>query len=542
MQVDPIRNDQYNIGYICTTLQCENGLGSKLALKFVSHNRTTTSYTFRDLDMLTNQCANLLIDLGLKEGDVVFTLLPKIPEQFAVFLGALKAKCIVGTLFSSFGESSIMDRLADSRAACLITKASLYRKIETARASLPFLRKVVLVDSSENISNDVLSYGLLLKKSRGIYSTPITPPKTPSILHYTSGSTGKPKGVQHVHEGILHLFRTTAETLSLKEDDIFWCSADQGWVTGTSYGIIGPWSHGITQIHYGGRYDPKEWFELLVREQINVWYTSPTALRMIMQRDDPFFAKFDLSRLRYIFSVGEPLNPEILNWSRRVLKRDIYDTWFQTETGGIMIGNRPGLEIRPGSMGKPCGDIVAEIRSSDGTRVKDGKSGNLCIRSGWPSMFTGYLNNERTYIDRFRDGYYYSGDQAYRDMDGYFWFSGRNDDIINTAGHLIGPFEVESVLLELPEIVDVAVIGVPDDLLYEKIIAYIVLRQGVSLTKDLELSIRIHANSKLSSLAIPQEIIRVDSIPKSKSGKVMRRVMKSQYLGLEPGDLTSLED
>lgn len=348
MRDEIIVNGQFNIGYICTTLQCERGHADRVALRCVSHVGDVRDFTFGQLDLLTNRFANALVRLGLRPGDVIFTFLPKCPEQFVVFLGALKTRCVVGTLFSSFGEGALLDRLADSHAKCVVTKLTLLKRLRNIWSQLPTLSKIIVVDAQNDISCNELSYAGQLSGSEDDFVVSVTPAETPSVLHYTSGSTGKPKGVQHLHRSVLHVSRTTKEVLGLSLRDRFWCTADQGWVTGTSYGIVGPWTRGVTQIQYEGRYEAAKWFKLLVDQRVTVWYTSPTALRMVMQQEDEFFKQYDLSELRRIYSVGEPLNPEILGWSRRVLGRDVYDTWWQTETGGIMISNKPGMRIRPG--------------------------------------------------------------------------------------------------------------------------------------------------------------------------------------------------
>ena len=262
---------------------------------------------------------------------------------------------------------------------------------------------------------------------------------------------------------------------------------------------------------------------------------------MLMREEEDIFTSADLSSLRDIFSVGEPLNPEVIAWSRRVLKRDIYDTWFQTETGAIMIANRSGLKICPGSMGKPFDGIEPAILDDDGTPLPDGVQGNLCVKAGWASMFTTYLNNESAYNSKFKNGWYYTGDTARKDRAGYYWFMGRSDDVINTAGHLKSPFEVESALLEIEEVAESGVIGVPDELLFEKVVAFIHLHDRYQPTTDLEIKIRLHVSNRASSIATPQEIIFCDGVPKNKSGKIMRRVLKARYQGEDPGDISTLE-
>jgi len=542
MSADMINSDQHNIGWLCTGQQCESGLGDKVAMRWISANFEQKEYTFSDLHLLSNRFANILKTLDIAEGDVIFTFLPKSPEQFTAFLGGLKAKCITGTLFANFGDDALIDRLGDSGARLVISRKSLYRKIERIRERLPHLKAVILTDVAEHLSSDVLSWERMMTDASESYNVAETPVETPSVLHYTSGSTGKPKGVLHCHKSILHQTRTTYEVLGLQPDDLFWCTADQGWVTGTSYGIIGPWSLGVSQLHFGGGYNVEHWFELLEKERVTVWYTAPTALRMLKREDPSFYRKYDLSALRAIFSVGEPLNPEVISWGREILGKDIYDTWFQTETGAIMVANRPGLAIRPGSMGTPLQGIEPGILADDGTLLGAGEHGNLCVKSGWESMFITYLGNDSAYVSKFKEGWYYTGDMAWFDEDGYYWFLGRSDDVINTSGHLISPFEVESALLELPEVAESGVIGAPDELFFEKVIAFVNFRCGIEFTPELDLKIRLHIANRLSSVAIPQEVIPVEAIPKNKSGKIMRRVLKARYLGQDAGDISTLEE
>lgn len=531
----------HNIASACTTLQCQRGLAGKTAMRWIDGRCSRIDYTFADMERESNRFANALTAFGIRKGDIFFTFLPKMPEQFFAFLGTLKTQAVCGTLFSNFGEDALLDRLGDSGAVGIITRKSLFKKVARIREQLPALRVIILVDGDDNPSDRVISYSRIMSEAGTEFNVQTTLPDTPSVLHYTSGSTGKPKGVLHRHGSLASQMATTQGILGLKDDDIFWCTADQGWVTGTSYGITGPWSLGVTQVHYGGGYDAQAWMDLLAQEKITVWYSAPTALRMLMREEESIFTTANLSSLRTIYSVGEPLNPEVIAWARRLLKRDIYDTWFQTETGAIMISNRPGLDIRPGSMGKPFDGIEPAILADDGTSLPDGEQGNLCLKVGWPSMFVTYLNNESAYKSKFRDGYYYTGDTARRDSDGYYWFMGRSDDVINTAGHLISPFEVESALLEVEEVAESGVIGAPDDLLFEKVVAYIHLHERYEPTKDLEIKIRLHVSNRASSIATPQEIIFCDSIPKNKSGKIMRRVLKARYLGVDVGDTSTLE-
>lgn len=531
----------HNIASACTTLQCKRGLSGKTAMRWIGAQGDKIDYTFNDLEIQSNRFANVLTKLGIGQGDIFFTFLPKMPEQFFAFLGILKIQAICGTLFSNFGEDALLDRLGDSKAVGIITRKSLYKKVARIRAQLPALKYVILVDGDDNPEFGVLSFVRIMAEVGTEYEVQPTSQDVPSVLHYTSGSTGKPKGVLHRHGSLASQRETAQRVLGLKEDDVYWCTADQGWVTGTSYGIIGPWSLGVTQIHYGGGYDAKNWMDLLARERVTVWYSAPTALRMLMREEEHIFSSVDLSGLKSIFSVGEPLNPEVISWSRRALKHDIHDTWFQTETGAIMITNRPDLGIRLGSMGKPFDNIESAILADDGSQLPNGEQGNLCLKVGWPSMFVTYLNNESAYNSKFKNGWYYTGDTARKDSDGYYWFMGRSDDVINTAGHLISPFEVESALLEIEEVAESGVVGVSDELLFEKVVAFVLLHRCFQASKDLEIKIRLHVSNRASSIATPQEIIFCDSIPKNKSGKIMRRVLKARYMGQDLGDISTLE-
>lgn len=511
-------------------------------MRWIGAHAERQEITFGELDRISNRFAHALLRLGLGAGDVLFTLLPKMPEQFYVFLGTLKAQLVCSPLFSNFGPEALLHRLSDAEAKVLVTKKGLLKKLTDIRSALPLLEKIILVDACEHdLPEGLYSLPLLLEEASSVYETPLTSPEHPSVLHYTSGSTGRPKGVLHCHRSIIAQQATSREILGLQDDDIYWCTADQGWVTGTSYGIIGPWSLGVTQIQYGGGYDAKAWLEILRVENVTVWYSAPTALRMLMREGEQLFTAADVQKLRHICSVGEPLNPEVIRWAHRVLKRDVFETWFQTETGAIMIANRPGMALREGSMGKPVAGVTAAILDKEGRAVPNGQQGELCLKVPWASMFSTYLNNADSYRVKFKNGYYCTGDMARQDSDGYFWFVGRNDDVINTAGHLVSPFEVESSLLELQEIAESAVVGIVDGLLFEKIVAFVRLRTESLPSRAMELKIRLHIANKLSTIATPQEIIFCKTIPKNKSGKIMRRVLRAQYLGEDAGDISTME-
>ena len=530
-----------NIGFACTDLQCRLGRGSAVALRWLGSDGGRTEFTFGQLALDSSRFASVLTRLGVTPGTRVFIMLPKLPEVFIAVLGGLKARAVMGPLFANFGDEALLDRLGDARTSVLLTKHSLLKKIHRIRDRLPDLRHILLVDVDDHLAPDVFSYRRLMSEASADFVVAPTPPETPSILHYTSGSTGKPKGVLHAHGALPSIVNTTREVLHLGPGDVFWCTADPGWVTGTSYGIIGPWAVGATQIHYGGSFDAAAWMTILEQEEVNVWYTAPTALRMLMREEASLYAGRRLEALRHTASVGEPLNPEITYWGRRTLGKEIHDTWFQTETGAIMIANRAGLAVRPGSMGKPVDGVQVAILDSAGEPLPAGQQGRLCLRRGWPSMFTAYLNRPETYTSRFHGAYYDSGDMAVRDADGYFWFVGRNDDVINTSGHLVGPFEIESVLLELPEVAEAAAVSAPDPIRFEKVVVFVCLRPGQSASRELESRIRLHVANRISSIASPQDVVFVESLPRNRSGKIMRRVLRARFLGQDEGDLSSME-
>lgn len=535
------KTQSLNIGFLCTESQVNRGLGGKVAVRFLDAELNTVELTYSDLNSRSNQVASLLRSEGFSTGEKAFIFLPKCLEIYEIFLGILKAGLVAGTLFSSFGPEALLDRLSDSGASVVFTRRSMAAKLMRVVDHLPNLRVIILVDSDDNFDLLQIGYHHRLTKMSSTYSCEVFG-QQPAILHYTSGSTGKPKGVLHIHNAIQSHLSSFEEVFQPFDDDVYWCTADPAWVTGTSYGIISPLALGITQVQYSGVFDPSIWLSIIEKEEVNLLYTAPTVLRMMMQFEDHIYAGFDLSGLRHIFSVGEPLNPEIYSWGLRILKHEIFDTWFQTETGAIQIANRPGQKVKPGSMGVPLSSVQVAILDEGCNKLPTDTVGKLVLKPGWPSMFVEYLNQPGAYNSKFKCGYYHSGDLASIDEDGYVWFKGRDDDVINTSGHLVSPFEVESCLLEIEELADVGVIGVPDPLVWEKVVAFVRLKPSVSLTSALTLKIKLYVSNHVSPLATPSDIIVVERIPKNQSGKIMRRVLRSIYNGTDPGDVSTMED
>ncbi len=521
-----------------------------LAIRWLGRKGSSRDLTYGELSQLSNRFANVLRELGVREGDRVFILTGRIPELYVAALGTLKMRCVLCPLFSAFGPEPIQARLSRGEATVLVTTPALYRKkVEAIRSQVSSLRHVLLVapQSGEPIPEGTMNLGSLMEAARVAYTIPLTDPEAPALLHFTSGTTGLPKGAVHVHQAVLAHHVTGRFALDLHPDDVFWCTADPGWVTGTSYGIISPLSNGVTCIVDEAEFDAERWYSILQDQGVTVWYTAPTAVRMLMRAGPELPKRFDLSRLRLIASVGEPLNPEAVVWGQEVLGLPIHDNWWQTETGGIMIANYASMEIRPGSMGRPLPGVeAAVVRSEEGGSLEvieePDVQGELALRSGWPSMFRAYLHDEERYRKCFAGDWYLTGDLARRDADGYFWFVGRADDVIKSAGHLVGPFEVESALMEHPAVAEVGVIGKPDAVVGEVVKAFIALKPGQQPGEDLRLELLGFARKRLGAAVAPKEIDFVKSVPKNRAGKIMRRLLKARELGLPEGDTSTLED
>lgn len=531
-----------NIAYECLTHHCENGKANLDIIHWIHNDLSETRFSYSYFESESNKIANVLVDVGIQPGEVVSIFLPRSPILFSSFFGILKLQAMSCILFSTLGEDALLDRLGNSQTRAVITKKSIIRKILAIKDQLPYLQTILVVDDEEHQSDFILSLPKLMEEAPGkfMYAHQLDP-ETPAFLQYTSGSTGKPKGALHVHGAIQDITQSFKELISLSPDDIYWCTADQAWITGLSYGVIAPLSTMATSVQFNGTYNADNWLKILKDKQVTVWYTAPTALRMLMQEDEHKFDVVEENSLKRIYSVGEPLNPEIYHWGKKIFSTEIYDNWFQSETGSIMIANHPGLDVKPGSMGKPRSEIEVYILDDDMNVLPVGGHGHLGLQRGWKSMFRNYYHNEEAYIEKFKDNYYITGDLAYKDEDGYFWYVSRSDDVINTAGHLVGPFEVESALLEIEEIGDAAVIGVDDPILHKKIIAFVVLPTQVIWDKALELKCRIYISNKVSTMAIPAEFIVTDRIPKNQSGKILRRVLRAHYEGEDPGDLSTME-
>ncbi|SDM39704.1 acetate--CoA ligase [Sediminibacillus halophilus] len=509
------------------------------ALIYSSPDREET-LTFHELKTMSNQFANVLKKHHVQKGDRVFLFMPRSPEFYASFFGILKVGAIAGPLFEAFMEQAVRDRLDDSGASMLITTPELLERVP--QEELPELKKIVLVGYNEESDEKYIDYFHEMEQASEEFEIEWVDLEDGMLLHYTSGSTGKPKGVYHVHNAMIQHYATGNWVLDLKQDDIYWCTADPGWVTGTSYGIFAPWLNGVTNVIRGGRFTADSWYETIAKNNVTVWYTAPTALRKLVSAGEQTAKKYDLSSLRHVLSVGEPLNPEVITWGVKAFDLRIHDTWWMTETGAMLIVNLPDMDIRPGSMGKPIPGVEAAIIDNEGNELPPNQMGNLAIKQGWPSMMRAIWKNPGKYESYFINGWYVSGDSAYKDEDGYFWFQGRLDDVINTSGERVGPFEVESKLIEHPAVSEAGVIGKPDPERGEIIKAFITLNEGYEASDELVEDIRKFVKTGLSAHAAPREIEVKDTIPKTRSGKIMRRLLKSWELGLPTGDTSTLEE
>ncbi|WP_319524775.1 acetate--CoA ligase [uncultured Desulfosarcina sp.] len=537
-----------NIAHEAVDRHADGERKDRVALQWLGRDGASRAITYYDLKAQTSRFANLLDQLGIGKGDTVCTLAGRIPELYIAALGTLKNRSVFCPLFSAFGPEPIYQRLSKGDSRILLTTEADYRgKVGQLRDRLPKLEHVLLVDARDHGADGLLSLPRLMEEASDVYTIPPTDPADIALLHFTSGTTGMPKGALHAHNAVLTHYMTGKYVLDFHPGDVFWCTADPGWVTGTSYGILSPLLHGITNLVDEADFDAGRWCDILAGRKVSVWYTAPTAIRRLMRMGIEPVRTYDLRHLRVVHSVGEPLNPEAVVWGIKALGMPIHDNWWQTETGGIMIANFPAMEIRPGSMGRPLPGIEAAIArrtGNDAIEVIDASDvqGELALRPGWPSMFRGYLHDEARYRKCFAGGWYLTGDLARRDADGYFWFVGRADDIIKTSGHMVGPFEVESTLMQHPAVAEAGVIGKPHPFVGELVKAFVALKPGHAPSDELRLELIGFARKRLGPAVAPREIDFKADLPKNKAGKIMRRLLKARELGLPEGDLSTLED
>lgn len=539
------RQNGYNIASICIDGHAPEVM-ERRALIWEGVDGQTETYTFDDLKKRTNQIAHFFNELGVEKGERIFIFLERIPELYMILFAGLKVGAVMGPLFSAFGPEAIQDRVQDCSAKVIVTSPQLKSRVDAILPFCPSVQKVVIVDRQNTYldpkEQEILFFQNVDRQSP-FFEVPYTDAEDFSLIHYTSGTTGKPKGAVHRHFSIVSQAATGKFVLDLHpETDLYWCTADPGWVTGTSYGMFAPWAWGCTQLVLQAGFQPELWYQALAKYRVTVWYTAPTAIRMLMKAGEELASAYDFSSLRHLLSVGEPLNPEAILWGKRVFGPTFRDTWWQTETGCMHICNYLTLPVKLGSMGKPHPGVEAAVLNDQFELTPPLQKGHLAIRPTAPSFFRTYWNKESVYQSKQKNGWYITGDEAYCDQEGYFWFIGRADDVINSAGHLIGPFEVESTLIEHPAVAEAAVIGKPDPERHEIVKAFISLKAGYKPSEKLIHEIKYFVREKLAAHAYPREIEIIDSLPKTRSGKIMRRLLKARELGLSEGDTSTLED
>jgi acetyl-CoA synthetase len=537
-----------NIAHEAIDRHAEGSLRDHVAIRWLGGSGEAREFTYARLRDLTNRFANVLARLGVGKGDRVYLLAGRIPELYIAALGTLKNRSVFCPLFSAFGPEPIRARMAIGQARVLVTTESLYhRKVAALRPALAHLEHVLLVGDGGAPTSvpGTLDYQTLMAAASDRFEIAPTDPEDTALLHFTSGTTGAPKGAIHVHAAVIAHHITGKLALDLHAVDVFWCTADPGWVTGTSYGIVAPLTNGVTSIVDEAEFDLERWYGILQEQRVSVWYTAPTAIRMMMKAGTEVARKYDFGALRFMASVGEPLNPDAVVWGRDAFGMPFHDNWWQTETGGIMIANFRSSAIRPGSMGRPLPGIDAAVvrRADAGVEVIEtpDTQGELALRPGWPSMFRGYWGEPERYAKCFAGGVYLTGDLVRRDRDGYYWFVGRTDDVIKTSGHLVGPFEVESVLLAHPAVAEAGVIGKPDPVAMEIVKAFVSLKHGFAPSPELKRDLLGFARQRLGAVVAPKEIDVLPTLPRTRSGKIMRRLLKARELGLPEGDTSTLE-
>jgi len=552
-----------NITYNCLDRHVKNGKRNKLAYIWTDEDGNEKKYTYGELLELVNKIANGLKSLGVKKGDRVVIYMPLVVEQLASMLACARIGAIHSVVYAGFSSNALKMRIEDAKAKVIITstwtkrrgkKIDLKAIVDEAVDGLTFVENIVVLqregDQLELEEKEVDFYELIKDKSAEC-EPEVMDAEDPLFILYTSGSTGKPKGVLHTTGGYnLYTHTTMKYVFDINEDDIFWCTADPGWITGHSYMVYGPLSVGTTSVLAEGAPDYPDagrWWSIIEKYRVNIFYTAPTAIRLFMKYGEEWPAKYDLSSLRVLGSVGEPINPEAWIWYYENIGKgqcSIVDTWWQTETGGHMITTIPSYPQKPGKAGKPFFGIEVDVVDKGGKSLEPNKVGYLIIKRPWPSALRTCWGEPERFNKYWSEigNYYFAGDMATKDEDGYIMILGRADDVINVSGHRIGTAEVESALVSHPAVAEAAVIGKPHEIKGESIKAFVILKQGYEPSDNLEKDIKMHVRHELGSLAVPDEIEFVEKLPKTRSGKIMRRILKAKELGMPLGDISTLED
>lgn len=551
-----------NITYNCLDRHIKAGGGEKIAYIWTNEAGDEVKITYKDLLIKVNQIANFFGKLGIKKGDTLTIYMPLTIEQIAVILACARVGIIHSVVFAGFSYQALNTRIMDAGSKFLVTADYTYRKgkkidlLSVAREGINGIKNfdktiVFKREKDTKLNKDELDFSQEISKcSKELAALPMNSEDKLFIL-YTSGTTGKPKGIIHTTGGYnLYTHLTTKYTFDLKDDDIFWCTADCGWITGHSYVVYGPLSNHATSLIYEGAPDfprPDVWWKIIEKYKVSVFYTSPTAIRMLMSRGEKLPLKHNLKSLRVLGSVGEPLNESAWRWYSKFVGREgcpIVDTWWQTETGGHMITTLPGLPQKPGYAGLPYFGFDALIVDRKGRELSPNTKGFLVIKGNWPSALRDVWNNHTRFEKYWTEipGFYFTGDIAVKDAEGYIKILGRSDDIIVVAGHNIGSAELESVITSHGKVAEAAVIGIPDEIKGNKIVAYVTLMKGVNPNEGLSHEISEHVGSTYGKHGRPEKIVFVEKLPKTRSGKIMRRVLRAKESGGNAGDTSTLEE
>ena len=556
---------QTNIVYNALDRWMNTDTKNKTALLWVAQDQTEQRFTYGQLNEVVSKFANALKSLGVKKGDKVTIYLPRIPELFIAMLACLKIGAVHSVVFSGFSADALKNRVEDAGAKVVICSNSYpygkkvvesKKNVDEALKENKTIEHVIIVDRLKNKTGKTKPYDIfweeIIENQNSDCPTEIMESSDPAFILYTSGSTGKPKGVIHGHGGYqVGIYATMKYVFDIKSDDVYWCTADGGWITGHSYIIYSPLISGITTFVYEGTPDFPDieiWWKLIDKYKITKFYTAPTAVRALMKFGEDHLKKYDLSSLKILGSVGEPINPEAWLWYYKNIGREripIMDTWWQTETGMHMITPVPSVSLKPGSAFKPFFGIDADVVDDKGNKVPANTQGYLIIRKPWPSMLLDVYNNPTRYKETYFEkipNVYFAGDSAKIDEDGYFWIVGRNDDVIKVSGHRLGSAELESAFVSNPKVAEAAVIGKPHEVKGESIKAFVILKHGIVPSDDLKKELSVQVRMQIGPIATPDEIEFVEKLPKTRSGKIMRRVLKAQELGLPVGDISTLED
>lgn len=546
-------------------------VADKTAIIWVGQDMSERRFTFRQLNEEVSRFANGLKSLGFKKGDHITIYLPRVPEQDIAMLACAKIGLVHSVVFSGFSIEALKNRVEDAQSKAVITtdwypyKDKILepkKNVNQAIKDLQFVEKVIVVKrdsppSSRSTQEDItgerdIYWHDLIKNQSSTCPTEVMEATDPLYILYTSGSTGKPKGVVHSHGGyMVGTYITLKWIFDLKPNDIYWCTADAGWVTGHSYIVYSPLINGVTTFIYESVPDfphPGRWWELIEKYKITKFYTAPTAIRALMRLGDEIPKKYDLSSLKILGSVGEPINPEAWLWFYKNIGREkcpIMDTWWQTETGMHILSPIPSVSLKPGSCFKPFFGVEVDVVDEKGNKVPPNTQGYLIIKKPWPAMLLDVYNNPTRYKETYFEkipNVYFAGDSAKIDEDGYFWIVGRNDDVIKVSGHRLGSAELESAFVSNVKVAEAAVIGKPHEVKGESIKAFVILKQGVVPSDELKKELVMTVRKFIGPIATPDEIDFVEKLPKTRSGKIMRRVLKAQELGLPVGDVSTLED